>query len=39
MACSRSGLICVSSAVLLQSSRVGLRVGDLFGDPEILEMR
>lgn len=33
------GLICVSSAVLFQSSRVGLRVGDLFGDPQILEMR
>lgn len=33
------GLLCVSPAVLFQSSRVGLRVGDLFGDPQILEMR
>ena len=33
------GLLHVSPVVLFQSSRTGLRVGDLFGDPQVLEKR
>ena len=32
-------LLHVSPVVLFQSSRTGLRVGDLFGDPQVLEKR
>ena len=32
-------LLHVSPVVLFQSSRAGLRVGDLFGDPHVLEKR